>query len=81
MKTESIKVGDTLIARSLFDYDCIYTMTILKRTPNTATFTDYRCGYGATRTSKIRKDWEGNEFIRPDLWSMAPTFFGKKVAA
>ena len=79
--TEPIKAGDTLTTRSLCDYDCIYTITILKRTAKTATFTDYHGNAGDTRTSKIRLDWEGCEFIRPDSYSMAPAFHGQKVAA
>jgi len=72
-----IKPGDTLTARSLCDYECIYEITILKRTPKTATFKDWR---GETRTSKIRTEWDGCESIRPDRWSMAPTFRAKEEA-
>ncbi len=70
----AIKPGDLLTTRSICNYDCIYSIRILKRTAKRATFSDYRGGYGATRTSKIHTDQDGSEYLRPDRWSMAPTF-------
>jgi len=76
----TIKAGDTLTARSICNYDCIYSLTILKRTAKTATFTGYSGTAGATRTSKIHTDPQGREYLRPDRWSMAPTFWAKEAA-
>jgi len=67
MKT--IKAGQTLTARSICNYDCIYTMEILSRTSKMAT---YRRD-GQVRKAKIQTR-DGDEYIRPDRWSMAPTF-------
>lgn len=69
----TIQPGQTLKARSIGDYDCIYEIQILSRTAKMATFIDHRGTGNDTRTSKIHKDNQG-EYLQPDRWSFAPVF-------
>jgi hypothetical protein len=68
MKT--IQPNSTLTARSICDYDCIFKMQILARSKTTATIN----WHNKIRRAKIRIDQNGDEFIRPDSYSMAPIF-------
>ena len=63
------EVGKTYATRSICDHECIFEIKIISRTAKTVTY-DYM---GETRRSKIHEDSDG-EFIRPDRYSMAPTF-------
>ena len=61
--------GQTLTARSVGDYDCIFKLQVLSRTAKRCTFTEH----GKVRTSKVHTDADG-EFLMPDRYSMAPIF-------
>lgn len=65
-----IQANTTLTARSICNQDCIFSIKVVSRTAKRATFEEY----GKLRTSKIHTDAQGNEFLRPDSYSMAPTF-------
>lgn len=66
--------GKKYCSRSIGDHNCIFEITVISRTDKTLCYT-----YGnRTRRSKIHLDDYG-EYIRPDNYSMSPTFhaFGK----
>lgn len=66
---KKIIAGSTLSARSICDHDCIFTLEVLSRTERTAVVKYL----GKTRRTKIH-NFNGEEMIRPDNYSMAPTF-------
>jgi hypothetical protein len=71
MNTESktIKAGQTLTSRSICDYETIYKLRVISRTEKSALI-DYN---GLTRRTKIHT-FEGEEFLRPENFSMCPIF-------
>ena len=68
MKT--IKENTRLTSRSICDYNCIFELQVISVKGSFATI-KYQ---GVVKRTKIYKDSEGNEYIRPDKYSMAPTF-------
>ena len=58
-------------SRSVCDSNCIFEISIIKRTEKTVTFIDQNF---KTRRSKIHTDSEGVEFIMPERHSFAPIF-------
>lgn len=62
--------GKTYYSRSVCNHDCIFTIEVVKRTAKTVTYI-YK---GKQRRSTIKLDENGNEWIRPDNYSMAPVF-------
>jgi hypothetical protein len=58
-------------SRSICDSNCIFEISIIKRTDKTVAFMDHNF---KTRRSKIHTDSEGVEFIMPDRHSFAPIF-------
>ena len=65
-----ITPNTTLTARSIGDSQCILSIVIISRTEKRATFRQE----GKVRTSKIYTDESGNEYLRPDSYSMSPVF-------
>lgn len=68
MKT--IKTNQILTSRSICDYDCIFKLQVIERKGNFATIKRD----GNIKKVKIRIDIDGNEFLMPDNYSMAPMF-------
>lgn len=68
MKT--IKSNTQLTARSIGDYDCIFKLTVIERKGN---FAKVRF-LGYEKRTKVYTDSEGNEYLKPEKYSMAPTF-------
>jgi hypothetical protein len=66
----TIKSNQILTARSIGDYNCIFELQVIERKGNFATVKDM----GNIKRIKIRLDSEGNECLRPDNYSMAPTY-------
>lgn len=66
----AIKSNQVLTARSIFDHNCIFRLTVLERKGNFATI-EYE---KTIRKTKIKVDYEGNEYLMPDRYSMAPMF-------
>lgn len=66
----TIKSNTTLTSRSICDYNCIFELTVIERKGNFATV-DYM---GNQRRVKVRVDSDGNEYVQPDNYSMAPRF-------
>lgn len=66
-------VGQKLSARSIGDYNCVFTGTVLKRTATTITVDT--CIEGVKRC-KIHQSYDGSgEFVFPfGRYSMAPIF-------
>lgn len=62
--------GKTYYSRSICDHECIFTIEVVKRTAKTVTYM-YQ---GKERRSNIKLDEHGNEYIKPDNYSMAPVF-------
>ena len=71
MKT--IKPNTTLTARSVCNHDCVFTLTVISRTPKTATVKDGE----QTKRTKIHTDTNGDEYLRPESYSMAPIYRAK----
>ena len=70
---ETVKKFETeksYYARSICDHDCIFIIEVVKRTAKTVTYM-YQ---GKERRSNIKLDEHGNEYIKPDNYSMAPVF-------
>ena len=68
--TKTIKPNSTLTAKSICDSDCIFSIKVIKRTAKMATIIHQ----GNEMRVKIKLDSDGNEFVKPDNYSMAPTF-------
>ena len=66
---KKFEVGKAYEQRSICDHDCIFKIEVIKRTEKTLTY----IYDGQQRRSKI-KEWDGSEMIRPDNYSMAPSF-------
>jgi hypothetical protein len=65
----TIKTGQTLKARSICDYNCVFSLEVLERKGNFATVRFQ----GNEKRVKVRRDDSG-EYLRPDSYSMAPIF-------
>lgn len=82
MKTEGkmtkFLVGKTYSTRSICDYDCIFSFTVLSRTEKTVTITDNR---DRTVRRKVRPV-NGYEAIDPlGRYSMSPVLTAEDLAA
>ena len=67
-----IEVGKEYSSRSICDSNCIFTIKVLSRTDKSAIILDHN---GYERRVKIRIDeFTGGEYLRPDRFSMAPTY-------
>ena len=66
-----IQANTTLYARSLGDQDCIFDIKVFGRTAKTADILDI---YGQRRKAKIYVDDNGDEYLMPERYSMAPRF-------
>lgn len=66
----AITAGSTLTARSACDHNCIFSLEVISRTEKSAMI-KYD---GKTRRAKIHTGYDGEEFIRPENYSMAPIF-------
>ena len=71
MKT--IKANETLTARAFGDYNCIFTLEVIERKKNFVTVKYMN----DVRRVKVRIDNNGNEYLRPDNYSMSPMFRAK----
>ena len=72
--TNTIQTGQTLTSSSLCDYDCIFSLKVIDRKGSFATI--LMDGDKETRRVKVR-NFNGEEYLRPDNYSMAPTFRAK----
>lgn len=70
MQTTTIQAGQTLTARSIGDYDCVYSLEIISRKGAWAVIKQE--GKDARRV-KVRT-WDGVEFVQPERYSFAPQF-------
>ena len=66
-----IEANTTLYARSLGDHNCIFDIKVFGRTAKTADILDI---YGNRRKAKIYVDDNGDEYLMPERYSMAPIF-------
>jgi hypothetical protein len=69
-KMKTIQPNTTLTARSIGDYNCIYSLRVISRAAKTAMI-EYD---GKIRRAKI-KTYGDSEYIRPENYSMAPSFY------
>lgn len=67
---KTIKAGQTLTARSICDYNCIYKLEVLSRK---GAFAVIKWMNNEMR-KKVLVDSDGREFIMPERYSMAPVF-------
>ena len=63
--------GKKYYGRSIYDSNCKYEIEVIARGNR---YLKYINEDGDTRKSIIRVDEEGNEYIRPDSYIMAPIF-------
>ncbi len=70
-KPKLIKADTTMQARSTGDYNCIFEITVIKRTAKQATIIDV---YKKTVRTKIHSDESGNEYLKPESYARAPIF-------
>ena len=66
---KKFEIGKEYFDHSICNYDCVFTIKIIKRTEKTVTFERN----GKTRRAKLFSDERG-EYIIPDRYSMAPVF-------
>ncbi len=65
----NFEIGKTYFTRSICDNNMIFKVRITKRTEKTVTIEGYR-----NKRCKVHIDKDGDEFIVPESYSMAPTF-------
>ena len=66
---KKFEVGKAYYSRSICNHECIFTIEVVKRTEKSVTY----IYDGKQRRSMIKTD-ESGEYIKPDRYSMAPTF-------
>ena len=72
-KMKKIQVGESYSARSVCDYDCIFSIKVIARTAKMATI---KTIHGDIKKTKIHFDeMTAREYIIPDRYSMAPVFY------
>ena len=71
------EAGKKYQTRSIGDNNCIFEITVIKRTIKTVTYKQWD---GRERRTNIQHDAEG-EFIQPDRYSFAPTYRANREAA
>lgn len=67
---KKIIANQTLTSRSICDYNCIFSVKVISRKGNFATIEES----GNTKRTKVYTDNEGNEYLQPEKYSMAPIF-------
>ena len=67
---KKFEAGKSYYSRCVCNYDCIFIIEVVKRTAKTVTYVYNR----TKRRSNIKLDEHGNEWIKPDNYSMAPVF-------
>jgi len=70
-------VGNTYTTRSMCDDECIFSMTVVKRTASTVTINFQ----GKVMRLKIRCFGDGHEYLRTASYSFAPLFSAERTAA
>ena len=68
---KKFEVGKQYYATSICDSNCIFKITVFRRTEKTLF---YMQDNSRARRTRIKTDEKGNEFIQPDNYSMAPVF-------
>lgn len=66
----TIKSNTKLTSRSIGDYNCIFELNVIERKGNFATVKFM----GNTKRTKVYSDFEGNEYLQPEKYSMSPIF-------
>ena len=72
----NFEIGKTYYTRSLCDNNMIFKVKVTKRTEKTVTIEGYR-----NKRCKVHIDKDGDEFIVPESYSMAPTFRASREVA
>ena len=73
------KTGETYSARSICDYDCVFSFTILSRTAKTVTIEKHG---RITKRGVKHSEYDNCEMCYPlGSYSMAPTIYANKPAA
>lgn len=70
------EVNKTYGSRSICDHNCIFEIKTISRTDKTVTY-KYE---NQIRRSSVKFDQQGNEYIKPDNYSMAPIFKAERSA-
>jgi len=66
----TVKSNQKLTARSICDHNCIFELSVIERKGNWATI-NYE---GNVRRVKVYTGADGDEYLRPEKYSMAPIF-------
>lgn len=72
-EVKTIKAGQTLTARSVCDYDCVFSVQILARKGSFVTVK----AQGNTNRMKVHTDGDGEFIFALGRYSMAPIFRAK----
>ena len=72
----NFEIGKTYFTRSICDNNMIFKVKITKRTEKTVTIEGYR-----NKRCKIHIAADGDEFILPESYSMAPRFCASREVA
>ncbi len=66
----TVKSNQKLTCRAIGDHNCIFELTVVERKGNFATI-NYE---GKIKRVKVYTGADGDEYLRPDKYSMAPIF-------
>lgn len=72
--TTRFEVGKTYATASIGDHECIFKVTVTKRTDKTVTITGFR-----NKRCKVYINEKGVEYIKPENYSFAPIFDATEV--
>lgn len=65
-----ITAGQTLTARAIGDWECVFSLTVIDRKGSFATVKFQ----GKEKRVKVRTEQDGSEYLMPATYSMAPIF-------
>ena len=74
--TTRFEAGKTYFTRSICDNNLIHKVTVVKRTDKTVTVEGWR-----NKRCEIHMTADGEEFIMPETYSMAPRFCASREVA
>ena len=70
------EINNTYESRSICDNECIFKINVISRTAKTISYKYLN----QVRRSSVKFDSQGNEYIKPDNYSMAPIFRAERQA-
>lgn len=68
---KKFEIGKQYYATSVCDSNCIFKISVFRRTEKTLFYVE---NGDRTRRTRIKTDEKGNEFIQPENYSFAPIY-------